>query len=1807
MATTTQSPEQRELALIGKVELRIALADSDTKLEAILKTYLAPLLLKLSSEHVGVRNKLISICQHISTRIKPQSIQLPVAALIKQFKDQESPLVRHFDLLYIQQGVDRLSTRDKAELLPVIVGGISRSGSQGSQIFNLLLRLLESFTLPPRGSKEDLAMRQQFEVTDNDASYLASWLGKFILFVPQKGTATTCPGLNAEDFAFINMQGKENPWSPSAGSLNLPRTKVLAARLLSSGLFNDHERFLPALFASADPASTISDVGDDILKRALPATDLEGETLVSQLFGLYFGEAGAPRVRASLRLKILGLLNKSTHSTTFSHHIMRMVDDGVATPAVDGEDVVMSNAPTSNASVGREVTKLRSAIFQYINFVARYGSKDSLHAIAPRVIARLRDFVDNQGWPRPGPNEDLTSRGYAYEVIGLLAAAGPRSVLIETEHPNLDLLRYLFETLAKDSSGSSIIVSIEEALSTLLSAMSRLQLTTEEQSVLEEFLVDQMAQSADLEGGKRLRSTRYVTIRFANRCLPYASVKARWINILGVGAVSDRAEVREEAERGLSPYWHQMLNGSLGLAQPEQIVFPAFAVVVRQFFQGQTIDSKQEPMAIVMQAKILYPQCFQHMTTFARRILYHEAMSVSAAAPSIDSEWERRIDTATETDDEVRKAIRLRMSSAENGCAEASAVLVSAIFVNVTDPALPAESGSQLVEYLSLSPDSALVQLLPRVNDLIPIIKSNNHAKRVEAAHMFGILASHLESDQSAIASQVSEFLAVIMKWELAIGAAVNQVDGATVALGYYYSRLAYRKRGALISDAFVRYVEFVLEIAMKSKDTTLQAVSHVAIGQLCLFGAVTLESLSSIAKPRTIIDKLYETAKGGNERAILSLGQFSMILPEAADKTDDDLAYLEEQLHKLHEIRQAEVHFAVGEAMSYVASGWQSTALATKLDVDGLTPDKPERVHTLGRMTDRILSDCSNSKPALKKAAVMWLLCLVQFCGHLPEIQEKLEKCQAVFKRCLGDRDELVQETASRGLGLIYEKGDRRLKDDLVRDLVSSFSSDRQSQLAGNVSADTQLFEPGQLPTGEGSVSTYKDIMSLASEVGDSSLVYRFMSMASSNAIWSSRAAFGRFGLSNVLSDSSVDGYLSNNPKLYPKLFRYRFDPNSGVQRSMNDIWNALVKDSTATIDKYFDDIMEDLLTSILGKEWRVRQACCAAIADLVQGRPLDRYEQYLERIWTQCFRVLDDIKESVRAAAASLARVLTGVLTRALEADHSATKNASAMLKHVLPFLLSPSGMESSAQEVQAFSVHTLLEIIKKANGSTLRPFIPELVERLIGLLSSLEPEAVNYLHLNATKYNLTEQKIDDMRLSSIRSSPLMEAIERCLDLLDDDTMQRLQPKLENAMKNSLSSVPLSITSSSSSRSSSWTVIDKQLLRLIEFAKALYFDSEGDRESVTPRRSITSGEVIFATAKHAADRFGSVAASVVPFVFVAKHDPNEQVKEQFQNAWNESVGGSRAVALYLSEIVSICDKHLDSPQWVLKHTLARAVADAVAVVASLESKISTETARALWPTLEKALGGKTWEGKEVVLSAFAKFFESASAEYIQQLAVSSLVVKIASREAKRQNAAYKPHAIKCIGQVALALHDTDMSETVFTIVRPVLEDASEGEPMEVDGDNGGQKAEDLKRATLAASVESLLASINPGVLADEKLVYALSQALDMVASLAAPSAPVHRSTYMGLKQLFDRLRKHGKGSAVGSDAERPLKISLFGPDPGTEALRLLRADATISAVGASQPLASALSADIHALLADEKSLQVRDRLATAAAAGKR
>ena len=189
---------------------------------------------------------------------------------------------------------------DRLELLPTLIQGISndyeKSTQHASQLFHLILRLLVHFKLPPRGSKEDTELRATLGVTDEDTAFLSKWFGKLILLTLVRHSAsdppnaTRCAGLSVDDYKFLTQQGKPDAWDPSSDAgLSLTESKALVTRLLASGMFNDKEKFLPALFASADTNSRISEVGDDILKRVMLTQDLEDSSCVEALFDFYFG------------------------------------------------------------------------------------------------------------------------------------------------------------------------------------------------------------------------------------------------------------------------------------------------------------------------------------------------------------------------------------------------------------------------------------------------------------------------------------------------------------------------------------------------------------------------------------------------------------------------------------------------------------------------------------------------------------------------------------------------------------------------------------------------------------------------------------------------------------------------------------------------------------------------------------------------------------------------------------------------------------------------------------------------------------------------------------------------------------------------------------------------------------------------------------------------------------------------------------------------------------------------------------------------------------------------------------------------------------------------------------------------------------------------------------------------------------------------------------------------------------------------------------------------------------------------------
>ncbi|KAL8962336.1 MAG: hypothetical protein Q9193_001242 [Seirophora villosa] len=1846
----TESAEARELSLVGKVELRIALTDSDTKLESILNTYLPPLLLKLASEHLSVRNKVISICQHVNTRIKAPQIKLPVAALLKQYKENVNVLIRHFDILYIQQGLDRLAVSARLDLLPLLVDGIHRnfleSARHTSSLFNLLLKLLHALTLPPRGSADDLVLRQQlgFAKELEDAQFVASWIGRLVLYTSDQ-SRRRLPGLNVDDCSFLQLYDNKDTWQPGvAGGMNLVETKVVAIKFLASGAFTDTERFLPALFASSDSNSRLSDIGDDMLKRAIPAISLESKEILNHLFRLYLGTGnvdGSLPVRAPLQTRILGLLCKSKRATSYKTESIQIVRDGLTSDPQGG---------TTFSTTGKqslEASKLRAQIFTYANWLARMSETADIDMVAPSLVSHLRGYIESQGWPNYDEaasgqgNHEVSLRSLGYESIGVLAKASPTAIIMDVD---LDLLRWLFDSLAADSAGREVNLSIENALSSVLGAFGG-SLSRELEASLEGLLLHNMQrQPGDTEGSgnKIVRSTQFTAVRFANRCLPFSNTKARWMNALAIGdGTKTRREVLEEGRKGLDPYWYRMLNPAKQEkirgknAASSKYDFPRLVDLIEQFFGRESVWNPTTLQDIPLPMSDAYSAAIR----FCHNVLLHQGLSPNFSV--LDSEWERQLGILVSNDGEARRKIQdyLRILAANSTTRSPLELLLLAEFNGIVarNSKETSSCGDCVLQLCSLSPDLVVSKLVGRVGLLRGSITSTDKSLRETASRLFGILASHPDCSQTEIQGMMGEFQSRSSAWQEAVGSQYVDVHGAVLAIAFISSRRSFRTHSSTTPMDETNnkpFVDLILDMLTSSHDNTILDAAIVSIYELSLFRTLSPKSLLPTHSAVAIVKKLAEHAEKGNENAVKALGAFAM-------QSDEDFAeesvlnQIIDTLFKLHSVRDPAMQFAVGEALTYAAAGWRSKALSAALDIEGSPPASASRDVALSSVIGRILEDCKTTKPALRQASVIWLLCHVQFCGHLPSVQERLRDCQTAFKGFLMDRDSLNQETASRGLSLVYEQGDRELKDDVVRDLVGSFTG-TTANMSGTISAETQLFEPGVLPTGDGSITTYKDIMSLAAEVGQPSLVYKFMSLAANNAIWSSRAAFGRFGLSSIFSDSSVDGYLAQNPKLYSALFRYRFDPNTNVRTSMNDIWTALVREPTATIDEHFDSIMDDLLKNILGKEWRTRQACCAAIADLVQSRPAAKYEKYISEIWTLTFKVCDDIKESVRTAAMALARVLVGILTRGLEAGDSSTRTAGAMLKNVLPFLLSPSGLESPAQDVQAFSLSALLQIIKKSNKAALRPFVPDLVGRLILLLSSLEPEGIEYIRLRAEQYGVTGQQIDDARLSGVRGSPMLEAIERCLDFLDENSMQELRAALEKAITSGLglpsrvgaSRVLVSLSTRhnflfkphanyflnlarkqvldrndtiSASYSAACGYLarlasDEEIIKLVGYCRKLYFEADDERHR------LVAGEMVFATSKYATDRFSALAAEILPFVFLAKHDSYDRAKSVFQDTWNETVGGSRTVLLYLREIISLAMQYLNSPRWALKHTAAFTIAETINAAGA---EMSDATAQTIWPGIEKAMDGKTWEGKEKILQGLIKFARAKNA-VTEDEGTWAQIQRIMLRESKRNNATYRRHALACLADYVELRESIKLATEVYEITAPIIEEVLTGpEAMDHDIQSGGLPSKTVNEEIVANAQAALLRSINPVGLANEDLLSSLSRALALtVRTLSGNgSRSVHNAIIEAEQSLFRKL--HGVFRPPVSESVTQVLIefvrTLFSTRDQVEQTRTKAAEAAAAfapLAGVDERVRVALLEEIAGARAQERSVTVQQSL---------
>lgn len=253
---------------------------------------------------------------------------------------------------------------------------------------------------------------------------------------------------------------------------------------------------------------------------------------------------------------------------------------------------------------------------------------------------------------------------------------------------------------------------------------------------------------------------------------------------------------------------------------------------------------------------------------------------------------------------------------------------------------------------------------------------------------------------------------------------------------------------------------------------------------------------------------------------------------------------------------KDAAIHISIAQGLVFIVAGDETLPkemLQTNHD-DGL----------LEWLLTELIKIVPEVNVCSRQAVSLWLLAVIKACPKRDPINAKRRTLQMAFTNLLSEDNELVQDVASRGLGIIYSMSSESDQTELSNLLLEQLTDGNKGR-AQKVDEDSVLFEEGVLgkaPTG-GNLTTYKELCSLASDLNQPEILYSFMQLANHNASWNSRlgAAFGLQSISTV-AKVKMQPYLS---KIVPRLFRCK---NILLAPSNLNLFNS-IHSQTSTIQR--------------------------------------------------------------------------------------------------------------------------------------------------------------------------------------------------------------------------------------------------------------------------------------------------------------------------------------------------------------------------------------------------------------------------------------------------------------------------------------------------------------------------------------------------------------------------------------------------------------------------------------------------------------
>uniref|UniRef100_A0A6A7FWF3 Proteasome-associated protein ECM29 homolog n=2 Tax=Hirondellea gigas TaxID=1518452 RepID=A0A6A7FWF3_9CRUS len=718
-------------------------------------------------------------------------------------------------------------------------------------------------------------------------------------------------------------------------------------------------------------------------------------------------------------------------------------------------------------------------------------------------------------------------------------------------------------------------------------------------------------------------------------------------------------------------------------------------------------------------------------------------------------------------------------------------------------------------------------------------------------------------------------------------------------------------------------------------------------------------------------------------------------------------------------------------------------------------------------------------TKPSVRQASCIWLLTILKRCRYMPGVQDNIMAIQGAFMNLLGDNNELVQDAASKGLCVVYECCSEALRKSLVEGLVHALTEGKSR--VSNVTGDTKLFREGELGTAStgGQLSTYKELCSLASDLNQPDLIYKFMNLANHNAIWNSRkgAAFG-FGSLASQAGAQLEPYL---PQIVPKLFRYQHDPTPRIQQPMAHIWSCLVTDTNKTTEKYYSSILSDLLSSLTSSLWRVRESSCSALTELIRQHSVVPAVPHLATLWTTLFKVRDDVKESVRDAASKTLQSLSKSCIKVCEAGGAESQQ---VMECVLPILLT-AGISSSVADVRSVSLDAIVKLCR-SGGAMIRPHLGTLVPALLEAIAGLEHQSLSYTSVR-TASDDDRDRFDSLRVAAARGTPMMDTLNYVLQFVDDQVMESVIVGVVDVLKRSVGltsrttaahvvetlthtcpgplakfagKILTALVNGLNDRNATirkifanaiGTVVkvakSSSVEKLLNKLQTWYLEKEED----SVRMSV--GITLRSMHRQSSDIMKDYASLALPLAFLAMHahkTPEEDPTgtDVWEEIWSDNTPGAEAgIRLHLSEIIAVCEKVAVCSNWAMKSQSGRALST---MSEKVGHALTEEQTSLVVNLLLNTLQGRTWAGKESLILSLSTVVVKTKSVLIKisskddELLLDT-VVKVMIREATKEKMEYKVHAIQALTTV-LEEYQVDKFEVVFDICFPRINQSNGG-----------------------------------------------------------------------------------------------------------------------------------------------------------------